>query len=114
MTLWLSLLVPLMVMFFALGMERVEAWMQASPLRRDELDDLLERAGADEVRALSRPGIERALELFRLRIRSRATPRDAAPRFASSNAAIWNVRQGGTDQRGKPEGPRYSWSPSRR
>jgi hypothetical protein len=70
MTAWLSILVPLLVMFFALGMERVEARMRASTVRQDELDDFLERAGADEITALSRSGIGRALELFRGRNRS--------------------------------------------
>ena len=70
MTAWLSVLVPLLVMFFALGMERVEARMRASTVRQDELDDFLERAGADEITALSRSGIGRALELFRGRNRS--------------------------------------------
>lgn len=70
MTAWLSILVPLLVMFFALGMERVEARMRASSVRQDELDDFLERARADEIKALSRSGIGRALELFRGRNRS--------------------------------------------
>jgi len=69
MTAWLSILVPLLVMFFALGMERVEARLRASSVRQDELDDFLERARADEVKVLSRSGIERALELFRGRNR---------------------------------------------
>jgi hypothetical protein len=69
MTAWLSILVPLLVMFFALGMERVETRMRASSVRQDELDDFLERARADEVKALFRSGIERALELFRGRNR---------------------------------------------
>jgi hypothetical protein len=70
MTAWLSILVPLLVMFFALGMERVETRMRASTVRQDELDDFLERAEADEIKALSRSGIGRALELFRVRHRA--------------------------------------------
>lgn len=69
MTAWLSILVPLLVMFFALGMERVEARMRESTVRQDELDDFLERAQPDEVNTLFKSGIARALERFRVRNR---------------------------------------------
>jgi hypothetical protein len=72
MTAWLSVLVPLLVMFFALGMERVESKLRESTVRPEELEELLERPRPDEVRALFRQGTTRALELFRLRNR---TPR---------------------------------------
>ncbi len=74
MTAWLSVLVPLLVMFFALGMERIEARMRESSVRQDELDDFLERARPDEVKALFRSGTGRALELFRRRNRDRPSP----------------------------------------
>ena len=89
MTAWLSILVPLLVMFFALGMERVEARLresQDSPMRQDELDDFLERARPDEVKALFRSGTGRALELFRLRNRDdrkRSGARPAARKTAT-------------------------------
>ncbi|MBC8091136.1 MAG: hypothetical protein H7Y15_04190 [Pseudonocardia sp.] len=70
MTAWLSVLVPLLVMFFALGMERVESKLRESTVRPEELEELLERPRPDEVRALFRQGTGRALELFRLRNRS--------------------------------------------
>jgi hypothetical protein len=69
MTAWLSVLVPLLVMFFALGMERVESKLRDSQVRPEELDELLERPRPDELRALFRQGTGRALELFRLRDR---------------------------------------------
>ena len=78
MTAWLSVLVPLLVMFFALGMERVESRLRESTLRQDELEELLERPQPDEIRALFRQGTVRALELFRLRSRGprpRRSPR---------------------------------------
>lgn len=82
MTAWLSVLVPLLVMFFALGMERVESKLRESTVRPDELDELLERPRPDEVRALFGQGTGRALELFRLRSRGargrRTTKRDKA------------------------------------
>ena len=70
MTAWLSVLVPLLVMFFALGMERVESKLRESPVRPEELQELLDRPRPDEVRALFRQGTGRALELFRLRNRA--------------------------------------------
>ncbi|GAA3248864.1 hypothetical protein GCM10017691_59430 [Pseudonocardia petroleophila] len=76
MTAWLSVLVPLLVMFFALGMERVESKLRESTVRPEELEELLERPRPDEVRALFRQGTGRALELFRLRNRA---PRGRRP-----------------------------------
>ncbi len=76
MTAWLSVLVPLLVMFFALGMERVESKLRESTVRTEELDELLDKPRPDEVRALFRQGTGRALELFRLRSRS---PRGRRP-----------------------------------
>ena len=78
MTAWLSVLVPLLVMFFALGMERVESRLRETTVRPEEVEELLERPRPDEVRALFRQGSGRALELFRLRnrpARGRKAPR---------------------------------------
>lgn len=72
MTAWMSVLVPLLVMFFALGMERVESRLRQSTVRADELDQMLAQPRPDELRALFRQGTGRALELFRRRGR---TPR---------------------------------------
>jgi hypothetical protein len=83
MTAWLSVLVPLLVMFFALGMERVESRLRESTVRQDELEEFLEQPRPDEVRALFRSGTGRALELFRLRNRdprSRRPARRSPPR----------------------------------
>ena len=76
MTAWLSVLVPLLVMFFALGMERVESRLRETTVRQDELEELLDGPRPDEVRALFRHGTGRALELFRLR---HAAPRGRRP-----------------------------------
>lgn len=77
MTAWLSVLVPLLVMFFALGMERLEARLREKSVRQEDLDELLEQPRADEVRAMFRQGTARALELFRLRRRGPgARPKD--------------------------------------
>jgi hypothetical protein len=78
MSAWLSVLVPLLVMFFALGMERVESRLREAAVRPEELEELLEQPRPDEVSALFRQGTGRALELFRLRNRlpgGRRSPR---------------------------------------
>ncbi|MGH3566523.1 MAG: hypothetical protein ACRDRH_10920 [Pseudonocardia sp.] len=51
MTAWLSVLVPLLVMFFALGMERVESRLRQSTVNRDEPGEFVEQPRPDEVRA---------------------------------------------------------------
>ena len=67
MTVWFVFAVPLVVMFFALFMERVEARLRHVAVQEDEVEQFLEQAQPDEVRALYGHGIGRALELFRLR-----------------------------------------------
>ena len=68
MTVWFVFAVPLVVMFFALFMERVEARLRHVAVQEDEVEEFLESgARPDEVRALYGHGIGRALELFRLR-----------------------------------------------
>lgn len=72
MTAWFVILVPLVIMFFTLFMERVEARLRHVAVQENEVEELLENARPDEVRALFRQGIGRALELFRLRRVGRA------------------------------------------
>ena len=67
MTAWLAILIPLLVMVFALGMERLETRLRSGTVREDEVEDFLERARPDEVKALFRQGIGGALQMFRLR-----------------------------------------------
>ena len=66
---WFVFVVPIVVMFFALFMERVESRLRPGAVREDEVEAFLEDAQPDEVRALYGHGIGRALELFRLRRR---------------------------------------------
>lgn len=72
MTVWFVLAVPLLVMFFALAMERVENRLEHVAVQENEIEEFLEQAREDEVRALFGSGIGRALELFRLRRLGRA------------------------------------------
>jgi hypothetical protein len=67
MTAWIAILIPLLIMVFALGMERLETRLRAGTVREDEVEDFLERARPDEVKALFRQGIGGALQMFRLR-----------------------------------------------
>ena len=69
MTVWFVILVPLVIMFFALFMERVESRLKHVAVQENEVEEFLEQAQPNEVRALYGHGIGRALELFRLRRR---------------------------------------------
>lgn len=69
MTVWLVIGVPLLVMLFALFMERVETRLRHLAVQEEDVEEFLEQARPDEVRALYGHGIGRALELFTLRRR---------------------------------------------
>jgi hypothetical protein len=75
MTAWFVIVVPIVIMFFALFMERVEAKLRHVAVQENEVEEFLESARPDEVKALYGHGIGRALELFRLRRRGRGTVR---------------------------------------
>lgn len=81
MTAWLVIVVPLLVMLFALFMERVERRLRHLAVQEEDVEEFLEQAQPEEVRALYGHGIGRALELFRLRRRrprrARGEPRGA-------------------------------------
>jgi hypothetical protein len=72
MTVWFVAVVPLLIMFFALAMERVESRLRHIAVHENEVEEFLEQARPEEVRALYGSGIGRALELFRLRRLRRA------------------------------------------
>ena len=67
MSYWFIVIIPLVIMLFALFMERVEARLKNLAIRETEVEEFLEQARPDEVQALYGHGIGRALELFRLR-----------------------------------------------
>ncbi|KOV80556.1 hypothetical protein [Nocardia sp. NRRL S-836] len=75
MTAWFVIVVPIVIMFFALFMERVEARLRHVAVQENEVEEFLESARPDEVKALYGHGIGRALELFRLRRRGRGSVR---------------------------------------
>jgi hypothetical protein len=81
MTAWFVIVIPLLIMFFALAMERLENRLRHVAVRENEVEELLQAARADEMRALFGSGIGRALELFRLRrLRRAALVRSRRPR----------------------------------
>lgn len=67
MTVWFVVAVPLVILFFALFMERVESRLRNITVGENEVEEFLEQAQPNEVGALYGQGIGRALELFRLR-----------------------------------------------
>ncbi|ANZ36834.1 hypothetical protein BBK82_12905 [Lentzea guizhouensis] len=75
MTAWFVIVVPIVIMFFALFMERVEARLRHVAVQENEVEEFLESARPEEVKALYGHGIGRALELFRLRRRGRGSVR---------------------------------------
>ncbi|WP_434451699.1 hypothetical protein [Lentzea sp. E54] len=75
MTAWLVIVVPIVIMFFALFMERVEAKLRHVAVQENEVEEFLESARPEEVKALYGHGIGRALDMFRLRRRGRGGSR---------------------------------------
>ncbi|MGQ0717217.1 MAG: hypothetical protein ACT4NP_07840 [Pseudonocardiales bacterium] len=78
MTAWFVVAIPPLIMFFALAMERLEtrlrrvAMHENVAVQENEVEEFLQTARADEVRALFGSGIGGALDLFRQRRRRRA------------------------------------------
>lgn len=79
MTAWFVVIVPIAIMLFAVLMERLETRLRHVAVRQDDVEEFLEQARPDEVRALYGHGMGRALELFRGR-RTRRVRRNARTR----------------------------------
>jgi hypothetical protein len=77
---WFVFIVPLVIMLFALFMERIETRLRHVAVQEDEVTQMLEDVRPDEVKALYGHGIGRALELFRLRRRGGRAARLRAER----------------------------------
>ena len=73
MTIWFVAAIPVLIMFFALAMERLEHRLRYLAARdnlavqENEVEEFLQAARPEEVRALFRSGISGALDLFRRR-----------------------------------------------
>ncbi len=75
MTTFLVLLFPLLLLVFAMLMERVEARLQNNSVSENEVEEFLDQARPEEVNTFIREGLGRALDLFRLRRRPRRSRR---------------------------------------
>ena len=69
MTVFLVLLIPVLLMLFALLMEGVENRLRRPAVTEDEVEQFLDQARPDEVNTFIREGWGRALSVFRLRRR---------------------------------------------
>jgi hypothetical protein len=71
MTVFLVLLIPLLLMVFALFMERVEKRLKTSTVSEADVQEFLDTARPEEVNTLIREGWTKAFANFRLRRRPR-------------------------------------------
>jgi len=67
MTVFLVLLIPLLLMVFALFMERVEKRLKTSAVREADVQEFLDTARPEEVNTLIREGWTKAFAKFRRR-----------------------------------------------
>lgn len=61
------ILFPVLLMLFALAMERVEFRLRRFSVRQQEVEEFLDQASHDEVAALAQEGFPHALDRFHLR-----------------------------------------------
>ncbi len=65
---------PVLLMLFALSMERVESRLRKLTLEEDEVEEFLDQATSSDVNTMAREGLPRALDVFRLRRRHNRRP----------------------------------------
>lgn len=78
-------LFPVLLMLFALAMERVEFRLRRLAVREQEVEEFLDKASHAEVATLAQEGLPRALARFHLRRRRGGVddPEDLTERRAS-------------------------------
>ena len=76
--------IPVLLMLFALAMERVESRLHRLSLRESEVQEFLEQANASDVGALATQGMPHALARFQRR--RRATGSDTDDESGSADA----------------------------
>jgi len=74
---------PVLLMFFALSMERVEAQLRRLTVEEEDVEDFFEQANPEEVDTFVREGFPRAIDVLRLR---RCSNRNRASRRRSNPA----------------------------
>jgi hypothetical protein len=100
MTIWFVAAVPVLIMFFALAMERLESRLRHLTVQENEVEEFLQAARPEEVRVLFGSGISGALELFRRRRRPRTASLNSSPNGSSPNGISPNGSSpNGTDPR---------------
>lgn len=62
---------PVLLMFFALSMERVEARLRRLTLEEDDVETFFDNANASDVNTFVREGFPRAFDIIRRRRRGR-------------------------------------------
>ncbi|MBC2641612.1 hypothetical protein ACFTWF_08900 [Rhodococcus sp. NPDC056960] len=77
-------LFPVLLMLFALAMERVEFRLRRLTVRQQEVEEFLDQASHDEVATLAHEGFPHALARFHRRRKGRAD-------FETDDAAITEV-----------------------
>ncbi len=90
---FLVLLIPLLLMVFALLMERLEHRLRSSTtMSEQDVEEFLDKAQPEEVNTFIREGWSRALSMFRLRRRkSDGQPRSrifSGPRSSSARTPL--------------------------
>ncbi|WP_072690184.1 hypothetical protein [Rhodococcus marinonascens] len=65
-------LFPVLLMLFALAMERVELRLRQLTVRQQEVEEFLDQASSDEVATLAKEGFPDAMARFRRRRKSRS------------------------------------------
>ncbi len=73
---------PVLLMFFALSMERVEARLRRLTVEEDDVDKFFEQASAGEVNTFVREGLPHALDV--LHVRRRSSRRAPSPTATAS------------------------------
>lgn len=86
MAVFLVLLIPLLLMVFALLMERLEHRLRMSTMSDHDVEEFLDKAEPDEVNAFIKEGWTGALASFRRRRALRGKPRPAVPAPARGTA----------------------------
>ena len=74
MMVFLVLLIPLLLMVFALLMERLENRLRTSTMSEQDVEEFLDKARPEEVNTFIREGWARALATFRLRRKKPGRP----------------------------------------
>jgi hypothetical protein len=83
MMVFLVLLIPLLLMVFALLMERLENRLHTSTMSEQDVEEFLDKAQPEEVNTFIREGWTRALATFRLRRKKPGPPSSPARRNPS-------------------------------